>query len=109
MRPWILVLLFCSIFAFEERVTVPNSLSNTKCPPAGFDSVKDFDPKSFIRKSWFIQEQVSSFVMSPRGTTTRLGRSGLPPSRYILLCGRYLRTCESREHFGIQPCPKGRF
>ena len=30
-----------------------------QCPPAGFDTVKDFDLKSFIAKRWYIQQQMA--------------------------------------------------
>jgi len=32
--------------------------SETQCPPAGFDSVKDFDLARYISEPWFVQKQI---------------------------------------------------
>ncbi|GMH39968.1 hypothetical protein BSKO_07872 [Bryopsis sp. KO-2023] len=33
---------------------------NSKCPPEGFDSVKDFDVRKYISAPWYIQEQMTN-------------------------------------------------
>mmetsp|Transcript_68503 Transcript_68503/g.112553 ORF Transcript_68503/g.112553 Transcript_68503/m.112553 type:complete len:371 (-) Transcript_68503:154-1266(-) len=34
-------------------------LAPTQCPPAGFDTVQDFDLEKFIEKRWYIQQQMA--------------------------------------------------
>lgn len=79
MQRFLFVFLLCALLAFEAEALFPRRSDKIKCPPRGFDSVKDFDPESFISKSWFVQEQVNPpFPFKTRSIELSLGCRRLP-------------------------------
>ena len=71
-----LVLLTSDVAATNRKIlTIEDSLS---CPPAGFDSVPDFDVVAYASAPWYPQQQVTR-ALHDAIVSTYVCRSALQP------------------------------